>query len=184
MTRLKIGVVCVAATVLLIFSAFTAVAAPANAANDSQQTGLVNVSLGDLDVLNNVNLAVAANIAATVCDIAVPVSVLATQLVGDGGMTVCTTSAGPLTIDQALNGPHDGRPNAGGNNSRQAGLVNISLGDVAILNNVNLAVAANVAATVCDVTVPVAVLALQVIDEGGETVCTTAAGPLTVDQAQ
>ncbi len=39
MTRLKIGVVCVAATVLLVFSGFAAVAAPANAANDSQQTG-------------------------------------------------------------------------------------------------------------------------------------------------
>ena len=51
---------------------------------------------------------------------------------------------------------------AAGNNSNQTGLVNVSLGDVALLNNVNLAVAANLAATVCGVTVPVAVLAHQV----------------------
>jgi hypothetical protein len=160
------------------------VAAPAFPANNSQQTGLVNVSVGDVSVLNNANLAVAANIAATVCDVSVPVAVLATQVVGGDTTTICTTTAGPLRIEQSQNGPQAGSPNAGGNNSQQAGLINVSLGDVAVLNNANLALAANVAATVCDVSVPVAVLALQVIDPGGETICTTTAGPLTVNQAQ
>ena len=57
------------------------------------------------------------------------------------------------------------------NNSNQQGLVNVSTGDVALLNGVNLAVAANVIATVCDVTVPVAVLAQQVVANGGATYC-------------
>ena len=166
-------------------AAALAVSIPAaTAANNSQQTGLVNVSLGDVNILNNVNLAVAANVAATVCDVNVPVAVLATQVVADTGTTICQTSAGPLTVEQALNGPRDNKPNAGGNNSRQTGLINISIGDVNILNDVNLAVAANVAATVCDVNVPIAVLAVQVALDTGDTVCETSAGPLKVVQSQ
>lgn len=154
------------------------------AANNSQQTGLVNVSLGDVKLLNNVNLAVAANVAATVCGVTVPVAVLAQQVVGQGGGNIiCETDAGPLTVEQALNGP-PAAPGAGGNNSRQDGLVNVSLGDVAILNGVNAAVAANVAATACSLTIPVAVLAEQIVAQGGDYTCTTTSGPLTVDQAQ
>ena len=152
------------------------------AANNSNQTGLVNVSLGDVNLLNNVNLAVAANVAATVCDVNIPVAVLAQQVVGDGGETLCQTNAGPLTVDQALNGPAAGSPNAGGNNSNQTGLVNLSLGDVNLLNNVNLAVAANVAATVCDLNVPIAILAVQAVADTVGTVCSTNAGPGEVVQ--
>ena len=152
------------------------------AANNSQQTGLVNVSLGNVDLLNNVNLAVAANVAATVCNVTVPVAVLAQQVVGQGGTFTCATDAGPLTVEQALNGT-PGSPGAGGNNSRQEGLVNVSLGDVAILNDVNAAVAANVAVTACNLTIPVAVLAAQIVAQGGDYTCNTLAGPLTVDQA-
>ena len=65
---------------------------------------------------------------------------------------------------------------AAGNNSNQTGLVNVSLGDVALLNNVNLAVAANLAATVCGVTVPVAVLAQQVVAGSGAFTCNTTSG--------
>src|SRR5947207_68439 len=75
-------------------------------------------------------------------------------------------------------------PSYADNGAKQKGLVNVSLGDIALLNNVNGAVAANVVATVCHVTVPVAVLALQVIDQGGETLCQTTAGPLGVTQTQ
>jgi hypothetical protein len=156
---------------------------PTVAANNSNQTGLVNVSLGDVALLNNVNLALAANVAATVCNVTVPVAVLAQQVVGQGGDYTCNTSAGPLTIDQALNGA-GGSPSAGGNNSHQNGLVNVSLGDVNILNNVNAAVAANIAVTACNLTIPVAVLATQIIGQGGDYTCTTATGPLTVHQAQ
>jgi hypothetical protein len=163
----------------------TAVAAVPTAAaqNNSQQTGLVNVSLGDVAVLNNVNLGVAANIAATACNISVPVAVLAEQVVANAGEYTCTTATQPITIDQALNGP-GGPPNAGGNNSQQQGLINVSLGDVNLLNNVNLAVAANVAATVCNIQVPVAVLAVQTAINTGDAVCQTTTGPLTVTQSQ
>jgi hypothetical protein len=157
----------------------------ATAANNSNQTGLVNVSLGNVNLLNNVNLAVAANIAATVCGVNIPVAVLAQQVIAGGQNTVCNTAAGPLTVTQALNGPRPTPPNAGGNNSNQSGLVNVSLGDVNVLNNVNLAVAANVAATVCGVAVPVAVLADQLIAGNGiSTQCTTNSGPLTVQQTR
>ena len=156
----------------------------ATAANNSHQTGLVNVSLGDVNLLNNVNLAVAADVAATVCGVNIPVAVLAQQVIAGGESTICNTTAGPLTVDQALNGPRTTPPGAGGNNSAQSGLVNVSLGDVNVLNDTNLAVAANVAATVCGVAVPVAVLADQIIaGDGITTVCTTGAGPLTVGQA-
>ena len=181
MTKLKLLVLPLLAASLLLVGA-----SPAAAQNNSQQIGLVNVSLGNVDILNNVNLAVAANIAATVCDVNVPVALLATQFATDAGDTVCMTGAGPLTVEQALNGPQSGGggPNAGGNNSHQAGLINISLGDVNVLNDVNLAVAANVAATVCDVNVPVAVLAVQAALDSGDALCQTAAGPLMVDQSQ
>jgi hypothetical protein len=169
---------------LLIASLLAVAGAPgASAQNNSQQTGLVNVSLGDVDLLNRVNLAVAADVAATVCSVTVPVAVLAQQVVAQGGEFTCDTDAGPLTIDQALNGP-GGPPSAGGNNSRQEGLVNVSLGDVAILNDVNAAVAANIAVTACNLTIPVAVLAEQIVAQSGNFTCDTVAGPLNVTQSQ
>jgi hypothetical protein len=140
------------------------VAAPETAkpqfANNSQQNGLVNVSTGEVDLLNNVNLAVAANVIATVCGVTVPVAVLAEQIVGIGTYE-CTGAAGPITIDQAT--PGAGPAPAGGNNSNQEGLINVSLGDVAILNDVNVAVAANVLVTACGLTIPVAILAAQAV---------------------
>jgi hypothetical protein len=150
-------------------------------ANNSQQTGLVNVSLGDVAVLNDVNLAVAANVVATVCDATVGVAVLAQQVIGDGGQTFCEGTAREVTITQATPGAN-AAPD-GGNNSRQEGLVNVSVGDVDILNNVNLAVAANVVATVCDVTVGVAALAEQLIGDGSTTQCTSTTNPVEIVQS-
>jgi hypothetical protein len=150
--------------------------------NNSRQIGLVNVSVGDVELLNNVNLAVAANVIATVCDVTIPVAVLATQVVADGGETFCAGTAEEVTITQALPGENPGP--SGGNNSRQAGLINVSLGDVEVLNNVNAAVAANVLVTVCDLTVAAAILAVQGVGDAGETFCETTAGPIFIDQAQ
>jgi hypothetical protein len=149
--------------------------------NDSRQIGLVNVSTGDVDLLNNVNIAVAANVIANVCDVTVGVAALATQLIAEGGETTCEGTAFPITIEQAT--PGEGVTPGGGNNSRQAGLVNVSLGDVAILNDVNAAVAANVLVNACDLTVAAAVLALQGVFDGGETGCSTEAGEIVIDQA-
>jgi hypothetical protein len=151
--------------------------------NNSRQAGLVNVSTGDVELLNNVNLAVAAQVLATVCDVTIPVAVLSTQVVAEGGVTECATVVEDgITITQALPGENPGP--TGGNNSRQAGLVNVSLGDVEILNNVNAAIAANVLVTACDLTVAAAVLALQGVFDGGETGCETTAGDIVIDQAQ
>jgi hypothetical protein len=170
----------------LLIAALLAVmgAASTAAQNNSRQTGLVNVSLGNVDVLNNVNLAVAAQVAATVCNVAVPVAVLAQQVIAQDGDFTCSTDVGPLTIDQALNGPSNGTPGAGGNNSRQTGLVNVSLGDVASLNDVNAAVAAQIAVTACNLTVPIAVLAAQIVAQSGEFTCETAIAPLEITQSQ
>ena len=174
--RLSMAVLVTAVTAL-------AGASGAIAQNNSNQTGLVNVSLGDVNLLNDVNLAVAANVAATVCNVAVPVAVLAQQVIANDGTFTCDTTAGPLTVDQAQNGPPTTTPGAGGNNSHQNGLVNVSLGDVNILNDVNAAVAANVAVTACNLAIPVAVLATQIIDNGGTYSCDTSSGPLSVTQA-
>jgi hypothetical protein len=152
--------------------------------NDSRQFGLVNVSAGNIEVLNNVNLAVAANVLATVCNLTIPVAVLATQVVVDGSETFCANTAEEVTITQALPGENQPSGPGGGNQSSQAGLVNVSVGDVEILNNVNAAVAANVLVTVCDLTVPVAILAVQVIAEAGETHCENTANPVTIEQSQ
>ena len=160
-----------------------AVIAPAAAANNSRQLGLVNVSTGDVDLLNGVNIAVAANVIATVCDVTIPVAVLAEQIVGDAGATFCEGTAAPITVEQSQPGDNGGTPNIGGNNSRQEGLVNVSLGDVAILNNVNVGAAVNVLVTACDLTVPVAVLAAQAVGDLGQTTCESAAGPILIEQA-
>jgi len=157
-------------------------AAPSVAANNSNQTGLVNVSLGDVNLLNNVNLAVAANVAATVCNVAVPVAVLSHQVIANNGQFSCGSETMPLTVTQSQNGAPTTPPNAGGNNSNQSGLVNVSLGDVHVLNNVNAAVAANVAVTACNLAIPVAVLATQIINNGGTYSCNTLAGPLDITQ--
>lgn len=172
-------------TMAVLVTAVTALAGASTAVaqNNSNQTGLVNVSLGDVNLLNDVNLAVAANVAATVCNVAVPVAVLAQQVIANDGTFTCDTVAGPLTVDQSQNGPPTTTPGAGGNNSHQNGLVNVSLGDVNILNNVNAAVAANVAVTACNLAIPVAVLATQIIDNGGTYSCDTSSGPLSVTQA-
>ena len=154
------------------------------AANNSNQRGLVNVSTGDVALLNGVNLAVAANVIATVCDVTVPVAVLAQQVVANGGATYCQGTAAPIDITQTQPGGGGGGAPAGGNNSNQTGLINVSLGDVSILNNANIGVVANVLVTACDVTVPVAILAAQAVGDTGTTVCTTAAGPITLTQSQ
>ena len=172
-----------AALVVALMVAVVGVA-PGVAANNSNQAGLVNVSLGDVNLLNNVNLAVAANVAATVCNVAVPVSVLANQLIANNGQFSCDTATGPLTVDQSQGGAPTTVPGNGGNNSHQAGLVNVSLGDLNVLNNVNAAVAANVAVTACNLAIPVAVLATQIINNGGTYSCSTLAGPLNVAQAR
>jgi hypothetical protein len=103
MTRTKAVLAALIATMLIALAGFGAVAAPAAGANQSQQ-GLVNVQIGDIttgDILsnNNVNLAVAANVAATVCGVTVPVAVLAQQVFRTGGFS-CSGATQFVNITQ------------------------------------------------------------------------------------
>ena len=73
---------------------------------------------------------------------------------------------------------------AAGQNQTQRGLVNVAVGDVTILQDVNIGVAAQVAAQICGVKVgPVAVLG-QAVDRSGatRTVCESDQGPITLQQ--
>lgn len=82
---------------------FTAGMSPAAASHTPvHQDGLVNVSVGDVSILNDARIGVAAQIAATICGVKVgPVNVLA-RSVDRGGptVTVCPTDQGPVTISQ------------------------------------------------------------------------------------
>lgn len=66
------------------------------------QDGLVNVAIGDVEVLNDARVAVAAKVAAQICGLKVgPVAVLgrAVDRTGDTS-TVCEVPSGPVTIEQ------------------------------------------------------------------------------------
>ena len=54
------------------------------------QSGLVNVAIGDVTILENVSVGVAANVAAAICGVQVgPVAVLANQAAAGQTVTVC-----------------------------------------------------------------------------------------------
>ena len=65
--------------------------------------GLVNVSVGNVNVLNNAHIGVAAQVAASICGVKVgPVAVLGTQVDASGATrTVCDTANGPVMISNA-----------------------------------------------------------------------------------
>lgn len=66
------------------------------------QDGLVNVAVGDVEVLNDARIGVAAVVAANICGVKVgPVAVLGTAVDGSGTTrTVCEAPTGPVTISQ------------------------------------------------------------------------------------
>jgi hypothetical protein len=66
-----------------------------------EQQGLVNVSVGDVTILEDVGVGVAANVAANVCGVQVNAAVIARQVVRNGEpLAVCTTGEqdAPVTI--------------------------------------------------------------------------------------
>ena len=79
------------------------IAAPASAQNNSRQNGLVNVSVGDVSILDNANVGVAANVAAAVCGVNVgPVAILAVNTAATGTQnTVCTIGGQAVKLTQA-----------------------------------------------------------------------------------
>jgi hypothetical protein len=76
------------------------VAAPAGAANQNQD-GLVNVAIGDITV-EDVNVGIAALVAANVCGVQVgPVVLLAQRVDATSTQrTVCTTETGDVVLTQ------------------------------------------------------------------------------------
>jgi hypothetical protein len=87
------------ASVLATGALSFAVAAPAGA---QVQDGLVNVAIGDVTILEDVNVGVAAQVAANICGVKVgPVAVLGRAVDRSGASeTVCTTDQGPIRLTQ------------------------------------------------------------------------------------
>ena len=83
----------------LFAAASMAIAIPA-AAQLAVQDGLVNVAVGDVNILNDADIGVAAQVAAQICGVKVgPVAVLGKAVDRTGtSRTVCTTDQGPVTI--------------------------------------------------------------------------------------
>jgi hypothetical protein len=79
---------------------FAGIAAPTASAQN--QDGLVNVMIGDINILNDANIGVAANVAANICGVRVgPVAILATQVDRSGAQqTVCGTGDQAIRIVQ------------------------------------------------------------------------------------
>jgi hypothetical protein len=96
MTRLRKIVASLSISAALLVGA----AAPASAQVD--QDGLVNVFIGEIEILNDANIGVAAQVAANVCGVQVgPVAVLGRAVDRSGDtQTVCETNQGPVTIRQ------------------------------------------------------------------------------------
>jgi hypothetical protein len=81
----------------------TGIASPASAAPNQFQDGLVNVAIGDVTILEDVNIGVAAVVAANVCGVNVgPVAVLGQAVDRSGATrTVCTNDQGQaVTLTQ------------------------------------------------------------------------------------
>ena len=95
MTRIRKAVVSLSVSVVMLAGA----AAPASAQN---QDGLVNVAIGDISILNDANVGVAAQVAAEICGVKVgPVAVLGRAVDRSGDTrTVCETDQGPVSIQQ------------------------------------------------------------------------------------
>lgn len=91
-------------TVVTLFASATLLggASAAHAAPNQTQDGLVNVAVGDVTILQDVNVGVAAQVAATICGVKVgPVAVLGTAVdAGGPTRTVCTTDQGPVRLVQ------------------------------------------------------------------------------------
>ena len=77
------------------------IASPASA--QTKQDGLVNVNVGDVTILEDVNVGVAASVAATLCDLVDvgAVNVLASNVdTASRSATICRTEAGKVKLTQ------------------------------------------------------------------------------------
>lgn len=96
----------VTAVLSLVFTGAMATPAPAQA----QQDGLVNVAVGDVTILEDVNVGVAAQVAAQVCGVKVgPVAVLGQAVDRSGATrTVCQSDQGAVGLWGSVAGLREG----------------------------------------------------------------------------
>lgn len=95
MKRIAVGIAGLAVTL----GGTAALTAPSQA--HVQQDGLVNVNVGDVTILEDVRVGVAANVVAQICGVKVgPVAVLGHALDAGDMETVCTADGAPITITQ------------------------------------------------------------------------------------
>lgn len=103
MRMIRIGIAAAASSALLVGGSF----APAHADHTTTQDGLVNVNVGDVTVLQDVNVAVIANVVANVCD-AVDVGPIAAGVLGKAratdasgrDKTICMAGTDPVSLTQ------------------------------------------------------------------------------------
>jgi hypothetical protein len=102
----------------------------ANAQPVNLQDGLVNVAVGNVNILNDVQVGVAANVVATVCGVPVTAAVLGSvDQTGATSQAFCSVPGGPVTVTQNGGSPGQsgqapgggaaqapGNPNPGGPN--------------------------------------------------------------------
>ncbi|KUH81577.1 MULTISPECIES: hypothetical protein [unclassified Mycobacterium] len=102
---------------------FTAGLGIAQAQPLNLQDGLVNVAVGDVTILEDVNVGVAANVAAAICGLEVgPVNVLAESVDADGGTeTVCDVTGGPINLTQNAGTPGQSGQAPGGGPAQAPG---------------------------------------------------------------
>jgi hypothetical protein len=96
-STLKRSAFCLTATAALVAgSAGIASAQPVD------QDGLVNVNIGDVTILEDVNIGVAAQVVAQICGVKVgPVAVLGSAVDRSGDTeTVCTAQPGEIRLEQ------------------------------------------------------------------------------------
>lgn len=89
--------------VIATLTAGAAIGLAPPAAAQPVQEGLINVNIGDVTILENVGVGVAANVAANICGVQVNAAVLAEQVVrNDAPFGVCTVgpqgAEAPVTI--------------------------------------------------------------------------------------
>jgi hypothetical protein len=99
----------------LLFTGGLGVAAAAPPIN--LQDGLVNVAVGDVSALNDVQVGVAAQVVATICGVPVTAAVLGSvDQTGATSQTFCTVPGGPVTVTQNAGSSPGNSGNAPGNN--------------------------------------------------------------------
>ena len=88
--------------VVPVFAGAAVLAAATPAAAQPNQDGLINVAVGDVTILEDVNMGVAAQVAANLCGLKVgPVAVLGTAVDRDNQTrTVCTTGGQDVDLVQ------------------------------------------------------------------------------------